>query len=409
MPDIEAIKLHFPDFVRVAGETLQGHIDLDLNAAYADKIEKVRIKLRGSIVTRITERVHEAGKEAESTTHYQTQTIELVRLDQLLWDQTNSAQGLPQVIQCPFQLPLPPNLAPSFHYSHNNRAVTISYSIEVVGSRHGLFHANRRIRKIFSVVPAASPWELNATASLRQGWQGPWKPYTIKKEIRHGLFGDHSEATMELVLPDLPSLPMGVNVPFALHIWTKTKPVHQEELEDKHGKLFPAPPQTAAEVEVELNRQGRMRVHSKSEPLDEDIQLRGGLGDKNAVGNIRTTFDQPQFTPLPDHKNKGVWARAVHFEGALVIPETPSFTAETADWHYILKVKMDFPGLGNILEFKIPIHINSGAACPPLPQTGYQFNVPYAYPLPTGPPPMINLPASYWTGEHHNWDEANGE
>ncbi|KAF7315033.1 Arrestin-N domain-containing protein [Mycena indigotica] len=408
MPDPQAIVLNFPDFVRVAGETLQGYIDLDLGLAAQDKIEKVKIKLRGSVLTRTTERTHAPGQEAQSTTHYRTQNHELVRLDQVLWDQSSAPQGLPSVIQCPFQLPLPPNLPPSFHYSHSNHTVTVSYSIEVVGSRHGVFHANRRVRKIFSVVPAASPWELNTTAAIKQGWNGPWKPQTIKKEIRHGLFGDHSEATMELVLPDLPSFPMSVNVPFALHIWTKTKPVHQEDL-DKNPKLFPAPPQTPAdsELEVKLRRQGRMQTYGKSEHFEEELQLRGGLGDKNAVTSIRTTFDQPSFTQLDG--SKGIWNRAVHFEGALVIPETPSFSGEHVEWHYTLKVKMDFPGLGNILEFKIPVHINSGVACPPLPTAPYQYNVPYTYPLPSGPPPLMHLPQSYWSGEHHNWDEENGE
>jgi hypothetical protein len=92
---------------------------------------------------------------------------------------------------------LPPNLPPSFHYAHHQRTVVISYSIEVVGSRHGLFHANRRVRKIFSVVPAADPYELNANAALRQGWNGQWRPTVNSRELREGIFGDYSEAKVE--------------------------------------------------------------------------------------------------------------------------------------------------------------------------------------------------------------------
>lgn len=126
--------------------------------------------------------------------------LQLVRADQTIWDQFNAPQGA-QVFSCPFQLQLPPNLPPSFHYSHMNRKVAISYSLEIVGSRHGLFHANRRIRKIFSVVPAATGYELNANAALRQGpWGGPWKPISYSREIRHGIFGDHSQAKMEVSL-----------------------------------------------------------------------------------------------------------------------------------------------------------------------------------------------------------------
>ncbi|KAF7297989.1 Arrestin-N domain-containing protein [Mycena chlorophos] len=398
----DAITLHFPEFVRVAGEVLQGHIDLDLGAAGEDKIDEVHIKLRGSIVTRITEYENKPGEGTQ--THYKTET--LVRVDQVLWDQKNAPPNLPQVIQCPFQLPLPTGLPPSFHFSHHNRAVTISYAIEVVGHRHGILHANRRVRKVFPVVP---PGDLAATAALSQGWRGPWRPYRVQDKIRHGIFGDHSEATMEFVVPELPTFPMGVGFPFALHIWTKTKPVHQEDLESKHGKLFPAPPESASEVEVKLKRRGRLHVYFQSEDIDENIQLRGSLGDSAALANIRTTFDQPTFTPLPDGHNKGVWNRGVHFEGFLTLPEAPTYSTKTVEWHYILEVKMDFPGLGNILKFEVPIHINSGVACPPLPQAPYQYNVPYTYPLPGGPPPMMNLPPSYWSGEHHNWDEVNGE
>ncbi|KAJ6622101.1 hypothetical protein B0H10DRAFT_2344521 [Mycena sp. CBHHK59/15] len=398
----ESITLHFPDFVRIAGETLQGHVDVNVPKAMDDKIENVRIKLRGSIVTKITEREHADPNGGENETHYQTQTVEVLRLDQTIWDQFNTPQGA-QMLACPFRLQLPQNLPPSFHASHFNRTVAISYSIEVVGSRHGLFHSNRRIRKMFSVVPAATAWELNANASLRQGWGGPWKPIATNREIRHGIFGDHSQAKIELVLPDLPSFPMVTGIPFTFHILTKTKPVHRSDLEGKHGKLFPAPPTSPADVELVLHRMGRMRVHHKSEEMEDKFEIKGSLGDKASIAAVRTTIDEPQWTESPEHKDKGIWQRAVHFDGMLSIPFAPTFKAETVEWQYMLSFKVDFPGIGNHLELEFPVHINSGSACPPLPPAGYQSND--AYPLPSGPPPMINLPPAYWNGDDHEWDE----
>ncbi|KAJ7125251.1 hypothetical protein C8R44DRAFT_782703 [Mycena epipterygia] len=401
----EALTLHFADFVRVAGETLQGHVDVDIPKALEDKIENVRIKLRGSIVTQLTEAEHHAGVEGtDKETHYQRQTVELLRVDQTIWEQFNIPQGA-QVLACPFQLQLPETLPPSFHHAHFNRKVAISYSLEVVGTRHGLFHGNRRIRKIFSVVPAASGPELDASATLRQGWGGPWKPVANNREIRHGLFGDHSQAKIEIVLPDLPSFPMGAGIPFSFHVLTQTKPVHRSDLEHKHGKLFPAPPASPTEVEVVLYRRGQMHVHRKSESIEEKFELKGSLGDEASAAGVRTTFDEPEWTESPGHKDKGIWKRAVHFEGKLSIPFPPTFKAETAEWQYMLHFKVDFPGIGNHLELEFPVHINSGVACPPLPAAGYQVNAPDAYSLPVGPPPMLNLPPAYWNGDDHEWFE----
>ncbi|KAJ6521326.1 hypothetical protein B0H19DRAFT_1353128 [Mycena capillaripes] len=365
----DTFTLHFPDIVRVAGEFLQGHVELNVPKAMEDKVENVRIKLRGSIVTYVLLCcVHPMSK------------YEVLRIDQQIWDNFNTQTGV-QILVCPFQIQLPPNLPPSFYYSHHARTVAISYSIEVVGARHGMFHANRRVRKIFSVVPAATAWELNASATLRQGWNGPWKPIANNRQLRKGIFGDYSEAKMELVLPDLPSLPMFTGIPFSFHVITKTKPVHQDDLEDK---LFPAPPTSPADIDLSIHLLGNMRAHG----LDEEFELKGSLGDKAAVANIRTTTDAPEWTPSPDHKDKGSWQRAVHFEGLMTFPFAPTFSTETAEWHYMLKFDIDFPGIGNHLKLEFPVHLNSGVPCPPLPPTAYDANAAYQYPLPSGPPPM---------------------
>ncbi|KAJ7935255.1 hypothetical protein B0H13DRAFT_2649970 [Mycena leptocephala] len=349
----ETFTLHFPDIVRVAGEIVQGH-------------------LRGSIVTKITETKHEYGPDGpKNETHYKTQTVQLLRVDQQIWDHFNSPQG-PETLVCPFQIQLPQVLPPSFHYSHHAHTVAISYSIEVVGSRHGLFHSDRRVRKIFSIVPAASQGELQTNVALRQGWNGQWKRVSNNRELRHGLFGDHSEAMVELVVPDLPSYPMFTGIPFSFHVGEK---------------LFPAPPDSPADIEFMLHLMGHMRAHGKDGELNSKYEIKG------------------KWTPSPEHKNKGSWKRAVHFEGLMSIPFAPTFTTETAEWHYMLRFDIDFPGMGNHLSLEFPIHLNSGVACPPLPAAAYNASVPYTYPLPAGPPPMLNLPAEYWSGKDHDWDE----
>ncbi|KAF7362367.1 Arrestin-N domain-containing protein [Mycena venus] len=380
----EILTLHFPDVVRVAGEVLQGSVDVNVPMALEDKVENVRIKLRGSIVTKMTEAKREMGPEgAKNETHYKTQTVQLLRIDQQIWDHFNSPQGA-QLITCPFSIQLPPDLAPTFYYSHHTRTVAISYSIEVVGSRHGLFHANRKIRKIFSVVPAASPYELNAVAALRQGWNGPWKPIVNNRQLRHGIFGDYSEAKIELTVPDLPSFPMFTPIPFSFHVMTKTKPVHQNDLDHKGEKLFPAPPDSPDDIELVLHLLGHMRAHGSSEELNEKFELKGSLGDKASTANVRITTDEPVWTPLPDHKDKGTWQRGVRFDGLMTIPFAPTFSAQTAEWQYLLKYDIDFPGMGNHLGLEFPIHINSGCACPPPPMAPLRPKCPLRIPFTIG-------------------------
>ncbi|KAK7057677.1 arrestin-N domain-containing protein [Favolaschia claudopus] len=401
----ESLSLRFPDIVRVAGETLQGQVDVNISTAVEDKIENVRVKLRGSIVTKVTETKREYGSEGpKSETHYKTERIQVLHIDQQIWDHFNSQPGS-ETITCPFSIQLPPNLPPSFHYSHHNRSVVVSYSLEVVGSRHGVFHANRRVRRIFSVIPAANPFELNAAVALRRGWNGPWKPIANNRQLRHTIFGDYSEAKMELTLPDLPSYPMYVGIPFSLHVMTRTKPVHHDDLEHKHEKLFPAPPESPVDISLELHLRGHLRAKGAVENLDEKYDLKGGLGDKAAVATIRVTHDEPQWTPSTEHSDKGSWARGVRFDGLMTIPFAPTFAAPTAEWNYMLKYDINFPGPGNHLELEFPLHINSGCACPPPPMAQYTPNIPYVYPLPAGPPPVMAFPEDYWTGKDHDWDE----
>jgi hypothetical protein len=46
-----AFELHLPNVVRVAGETIQGRVELNVARAQDDGIESLCINLRGSIVT----------------------------------------------------------------------------------------------------------------------------------------------------------------------------------------------------------------------------------------------------------------------------------------------------------------------------------------------------------------------
>ncbi|KAF8194783.1 hypothetical protein K438DRAFT_1719540 [Mycena galopus ATCC 62051] len=402
----ETFTLHLLQIGRVAGEIIQAHVDVNVPMALQDQIENVRIMVRGSVVTKLTETRRVNGPNGPRTETYQkTQTVPLLHIDHQIWDNFNSPQNI-QILTCPFSIQLPSELPPSFHYSSGSHTAAVSYSISVVGSRHGLFHANRRIRKIFSVIPAATGYELSAHEALRQGWNGPWKSIVNNRKMRRGIFGDYADAKVELMLPDLPSFPMSTNIPFSCHFITRTKPVHHHDLDQKGENLFPAPPKSPADVELGLKLLGHVRAHGSQQELDVNYTLKGSLGDKASINNVRVTTDEPVWNALPDHKDKGTWTRGVHFEGSMSLPCTPTFSTATAEWHYRLKFDMDYPGIGNHLVLEFPIHINSGFGCPPPPSAPYNANIPWVYPLPSGPPPVKYLPAGYWSGNDHDWAQG---
>jgi hypothetical protein len=47
----QPITLHFQNIVRIAGESIEGRVDLNVALAQDDHIEHLRIKLRGALTT----------------------------------------------------------------------------------------------------------------------------------------------------------------------------------------------------------------------------------------------------------------------------------------------------------------------------------------------------------------------
>ncbi|KAJ7125253.1 hypothetical protein C8R44DRAFT_619278 [Mycena epipterygia] len=194
----QPITLHFQNVVRVAGETIEGHVDLNVAQAQEDHIEQLRVKLRGSISTRIT-------TSNGQSTYTHRQTILLVHSNLSLWKQGAAFPDAgSHILACPFRFQLPANLPPSFHCSAHRRSGAVSYSLEVVGDRPGLFRSNRRIRRLISVVPSASESQLLAKESLMQGWSGAWKDIKREEKLRQGIWGDYSHARAVVRLSLLP-------------------------------------------------------------------------------------------------------------------------------------------------------------------------------------------------------------
>ncbi|KAJ7202334.1 hypothetical protein GGX14DRAFT_654253 [Mycena pura] len=365
------LTLHFQDVTRVAGETLQGRVDLNIQLAKEDRLEHVWITFRGKIHTSITtSKWYQRG----DTEYFQTVTMFNTKCP--LWDQgtTDPAPGS-RLVSCPFEFKLPDALPPTFHCTAylDHRFAIVVYSIEVIGQRTGFFRGNRRIRRFLSVVPAATERQLLVKELLQlQSWRGDWKTHNQEKELRKGMMGEYAHA--RLTMPDLPSFPIGTPIPFSIHVETDTKPMTDEgsntpEYIDKRVKsMFPAPPDSLREMNFQLRRLGELRVGKRARQAKDDYELynSGGMA-------VHKETNAPEWIPDPGHdigKGRGIWRRSVKFDSTVSIPYTPTFRTAAVECQYQLKFIVPFEGIGNDLKVLVPIHLDPASACPRPPTEG---------------------------------------
>ncbi|KAJ7496742.1 hypothetical protein FB451DRAFT_1074841 [Mycena latifolia] len=396
----QPITLHFQNIVRVAGETMEGRVDLNVELAQEDHIEQLRVKLRGSITTKIT-----TQNGQTRITH--TSNVPLIRSNISLWTQGTASPELgSHVLSCPFRFQLPENLPPSFYCSAHSSGGAINYSLEVVGDRPGLFRSNRRVRRLISVVPAASQSQLLTKESLMQGWMGQWRDIKQDSKLRTGIWGDYSHAHATLSIPDMRSFPIATPIPFSFHVVTETKVLNRSDRpEDKHGKpLFPAPPTRSSQLTQVLWRQTEIRARGSTRHVDNTFDLQGiqSLPNVERVTQaqaVEAVVDEPEWIPK-EGKDRGIWKRSVHFNSTLSFPFAPTFSTEILDWLYVVQFVVPFPGIGNDLKLQFPIHLGPGSPFPPPPN-----GVPGSSSIVLPPrPPMQDLPLSYWLGDFYDWD-----
>ncbi|KAJ7496776.1 hypothetical protein FB451DRAFT_1208747 [Mycena latifolia] len=349
------------DGVRVAGDIVEGRVELNVARAQEEGVENLHVNLRGWMVTKIIED-NSDGADARHE-----QTVELMKSDKLLW---NRGSAFPEpgshVLVLPFQFTLPDDLPPSFHLSGHRHEAVISYAIEVVGNRPGRLRRDRRIHKILTVLPAASPAQIVAKTALRQGWGGPWRTFFLEQKIRQGIWGDHSHVRVEVKMPKLPSFPRATPLPLKFCMETRTKPIlRTDSPEDKHKKpLFPAPPTESADVKLFFHRAASIRANRKLGTGNDSFRTQGGLGDPTST-NVKTTIEDAEWIPDPDKKDRGVWKRTVRFETTVSLPYAPTFSTETIDCKYFLRFTVSFPGIGNDLKLNVPIHLDPVHPCSP--------------------------------------------
>ncbi|KAJ6547161.1 hypothetical protein B0H19DRAFT_1164253 [Mycena capillaripes] len=399
----QAISLYFQNHVRICGELIQGHVELNVPLALADGIQAVRVKLRGSIYVEITE-TSGSGNDRRSDT--QRSRIEVLRADASLWTQDGPQTGF---LNLPFQFLLPDNLPPSFHCSVVDRKGLVSYAVEVVADRPGIFKRNRRIASVFSVVPPGAPQDLSFQRSLLQGWSGQWKAVVHEDRIRRGIWGEYSIVKTKLVMPALAAFPMSTVLPFRIHIVTETKPMKQTDgPEEKNKPLFPAPPLNFSQLKLTLVRNVHFRTSNRNARATETVISLGGTGDSPQSATHLLEADPPEWVPSPNgDKSKGIWRRTVHLQSSICLSVPPTFNTQILSWDYAFRLCVPFPGIGNDVQSDSAVWIVPGFACRPAQpfSRGVDSTLTYADIPPPEPAPNLDLPPAYWAGEYHDWDD----
>ncbi|KAJ7231013.1 hypothetical protein C8J57DRAFT_1385765 [Mycena rebaudengoi] len=382
------IKLHFKDRVRVAGETIAGHVDLNMAQAQELQIHHLWINYRGAIKTQILVRNEKVPR---------TQSVVLFQDKKSLWTPGSAfPEGGSQVLSCPFQFQLLGDSHPSFHCTAEpSHAAAISYSLEVVAEREGR-RANHQIRRVFAVVPVATAEELRAKESLQQSWTGPWRDITQEKKMRRGMWGDYSQACATLSIPDLTSYPICTPIPIVIQISTETKSVSRSDRAENKGKsLFPEPPTHSSQFKQVLRRVTNIKVQDKvAHQIDSfDLPMTRGLDNieiarVKSLCEVEAVVDEPEW--IPKEKDRGVWKRSVRLALELQFPLPPTHSTDILDWQYELGFVIPFPGTGNDLKISSPIQLCASSSRES-----------------TSLPPQIHFSPSYFSGRDHNWGDDN--
>ncbi|KAK7013179.1 arrestin-N domain-containing protein [Favolaschia claudopus] len=381
----QLIALRFPNFVRVAGEVIEGRVDLNVPLARRDGIDHLSIELEGVIKTLGRVVVH----------HKEPFLLLFDSPSQTLWSSKATQPDIScDILSCPFRFTLPSSLPPSFTCGSSTPPdATVRYSLQVVGARSGTLQRNRRFKRVFLVMPAASERQVGPATA-------PGNIFVRTRRFDRAIWGEYSGVHASLSLPDLPSLPSSTPIPYTLHIMTDTKTLDKSDRpEDKHGKpLFPAPPTQLSELSLVLHRRAKYIVRDSG--VDHVAERKDSFDLQNVPRRIHRPstdllVDDATWIPDASSEERGVWRRSVRFMSTFVSRFAPSCRTETLKWMYTLEITIPFPGMGNDLTLKVPITLNPLAACPP-PPIGAPEHV-----LPVGPPPndLLDLPPG------HEWDD----
>ncbi|KAJ3474847.1 hypothetical protein NLI96_g12226 [Meripilus lineatus] len=341
-----AITLHFVPSLRVGGELISGTVDLLFPTIIEEEVQEVHVKLRGAVDSKI---VKQRNKHRET----RRDTMDIVRVNCSIWTKgTAYPTDSSNILRLPFQLPLPLDVPPSCRFEQKpffgpERKGDIAYFVEVVGVRNGW----------------SSPYRLSRASRCSPRYLSP---FGSSRRRNKGRF----------------------------------------ELRHKTGAVFPEPPRTPRGVSFVLRRHVNINARSWSSDGDETVAHIGGLGSAapfRGDGGVVTTYEK-KWVPTKNTSGLGHWTQETILGSTFIFTSTPSFLtpimsqtrrailrsqstycfAQLFGIQHYLRLKIEFPGVGNNLEKDIPINITSGMDVPPA--------------VGAVPPPVnLDLPPAYWT------------
>ncbi|KAH8082826.1 hypothetical protein BXZ70DRAFT_900966 [Cristinia sonorae] len=390
-----SLKLNLPSGIYVGGQTLRGEAELHFPLVNQEGLEEVHVKLRGSIFTYAT-----VSRQLGKQRFVHRQTVPVVSENVSLWSRaSNRIPSDNDVLRIPFEFKIPLNAPPSCHYDAMSKHGRVGYFVELVGARQGVLAKSRRVVRPISVVPEDLQGE-QVVMALR-GLDTPLALQTkvAEKKIRRGIFGEYANTRLELSFPKAQTYPLFTPIPYTLRVVTVTKPMKKEEEEKK--PLFPAPPSQPGEVEFRLHRNVFLKAKVFEEDGDEKVTTLGGLETATSAAVSGVPVDvqvkEKVWTPSAKEKHLGTWTQETTFRSAFLFKCPPTFEAENMHVKYSIKVRIDFPGIGNDLEIEIPIAISSGlSAAPVYTEEADNFAA------------ILDLPPTYW-GDAEKWDEEEKE
>ncbi|KAI0345946.1 hypothetical protein BDW22DRAFT_1353585 [Trametopsis cervina] len=383
----EPVRLLFDPSLKVAGQRIEGAVEVYWPGVIEKKIEELVVKLRGTILTSVQSTVSYDGRTQNPT---ETQEITLIQEDVTVWHRGGAAPASDTpLVRFPFAFVLPPNLPPSCDLGSSAKKGRVGYYVEAVGKRPGL-HFNKHALAPFAVLPALDEGAQLADA-LRAGWQGPWSAVEQEKEIRRGLWGEHAHVKIILALPTVAIFPVFAPIPFSLTVTTLSKHMHRDDTPSDGEPIFPAPPLKPSELEFKLERD--MHVKARAWAASSEgafVQYLGGLGpDLPLTEYERVRVQRAENVWVPSEKDKGAWRQEATIRSFFELTCPPSFDSSTMSVNYQLRLKVDFPGIGNDLKIDVPIRVSSSFHSPG--HSGWQLS----------PPPQMELPPEYFQAA--NW------
>ncbi|KAI0087763.1 hypothetical protein BDY19DRAFT_222077 [Irpex rosettiformis] len=398
MPSPQYLHLLFNPTLKVAGETVHGEVHLNFPSLMKDEIEAVYVKLQGFVYTQIYRQI------TPNIDGRRDQRMELVNQSVCVWKQDERVYPPTgsETLKRQFTFKLPDNLLPSFECGkRGNQGGRVRYFVQAFGKRPAAsWRADPSVVMPFPVFPSLSSGaELRET--LRQGWRGSWRSFSQEKDIRRGIWGEHSHVKATLTIPRIDALPVLTPIPYTLTITTHSKPMKRSENDSIPTNLiFPVPP-NPDQVDFWVESDAFIRADTWAAAINGSVVVHlGGLGSSGT--NNKVTHVEPVYAetagkvwiPSTGDKNdqRGRWKQEIVFRSNFFLTCAPSFTSDLIDVKHNLKLRVDFPGVGNSLNMEVPVKIISSIYPPE--QKAWD-----------GPPPALELPPTYYQTIEWDHDE----